>query len=108
MLPASSQALAGVPRINEVERPSAKARGAQLQVGDVVWELLEPTGRGPVASYLGRYGQRIRSTVFRTADLGKVKRHLTGQGFALRPGDADGAIAIDPAQNKNLLFEFTE
>jgi hypothetical protein len=102
------QTLAGVPKVGEVERPQAGARGAQLQVGDIVWEVLEPTGDGPLATYLERYGQRIRSSVFRTADLAKAEAHLRGQGFDLFPGDAEGALAIDPAQNKNLMFEFTE
>jgi hypothetical protein len=100
--------LAGVPKIGDVERSHAKARGAQLKVGDIVWELLEPTGDGPLASFLERYGPRIRSSVFRTADLSKAEKHLNDQGFDVIPGDADGAIAIDPAQNKNLFLEFTE
>jgi hypothetical protein len=70
--------------------------------------LLEPTGAGRLADFLARYDERIRSVVWRTKDLGQVEKHLTGQGFTLIPGDADGSVAIDPAQNKNLLFEFTE
>ena len=100
--------LAYVSQIGEVTRPRAGGKGVQLQVGTAVWELLEPTGDGPLADYLGRYGQRIRSTVFRTGNLSEVDKHLTGQGFDLVPGDADGALVINPAQNKNLLFEFTE
>jgi catechol 2,3-dioxygenase-like lactoylglutathione lyase family enzyme len=102
------QELAGVPQIGEVTRRPAAARGVSVQVGDAVWEFLEPTGDGPVADYLERYGERIRSTVFRTKDISKVQNHLSAQGFDLIQGDADGAVAIDPAQNKNLLFEFTE
>jgi hypothetical protein len=100
--------LAEVSEIGPVARPRAAARGTQLQVGTAVWELLEPTGDGALASYLGRYGQRIRSTVFKARSLGAVEKHLTAHGFDLIPGDADGALAINPAQNKNLLFEFTE
>jgi hypothetical protein len=100
--------LAYVSQIGPVTRPRAAAKGVQLQVGTAVWELLEPTGDGPLADYLGRYGQRIRSTVFKAGDLAEVEKHLTAQGFDLIPGDAAGALAINPAQNKNLLFEFTE
>jgi hypothetical protein len=98
--------LAYVSEIGPVSRPRAAAKGVQVQVGSEV--LLEPTGDGALADYLGRYGQRIRSTVFKTGNLSEVDKHLTGQGFDLIPGDADGALAINPAQNKNLLFEFTE
>jgi hypothetical protein len=100
--------LAEVSEIGAVARPRAAAKGVQLQVGTAVWEMLEPAGDGALADYLGRYGQRIRSTVFRTGDLAEVEKHLTGQGFDLIPGDAEGTLAINPAQNKNLLFEFTE
>ena len=100
--------LAYVSAIGEVTRPNAAAKGVQLQVGTAVWELLEPTGDGALADYLSRYGQRIRSTVFKANSLAEVEKHLTAQGFDLIPGDADGTLAISPAQNKNLLFEFTE
>src|SRR4029077_4378815 len=100
--------LAYVSDIGPISRPRAGAKGVQLQVGPAVWELLEPTGDGALADYLGRYGQRIRSTVFKAGSLAEVDKHLTGQGFDLIPGDADGALAINPAQNKNLLFDFTE
>ena len=52
--------------------------------------------------------QRIRSTVFKAGNSPALEKHLTAQGFDLIPGDADGVLAINPAQNKNLLLEFTE
>jgi Glyoxalase-like domain len=55
---------------------------------------------GPLADYLGRYGQRIRSTVFKAGNVTAVEKHLTAQGFDLISGDADGVLAINPAQNK--------
>jgi catechol 2,3-dioxygenase-like lactoylglutathione lyase family enzyme len=100
--------LAEVSQIGQVSRPRAAAKGVQLQVGTAVWELLEPTGAGELADYLTRYGQRIRGTVFKATNLAEVEKHLTAQGFDLIPGDAEGTLAINPAQNKNLLFEFTE
>lgn len=100
--------LAEVSEIGPVSRPAAAGKGVQLRVGTAVWEMLEPTGDGALSDYLGRYGQRIRSTVFRAASLTEIQKHLTAQGFDLIPGDADGALAINPSQNHNLLFEFTE
>jgi len=100
--------LAEFSEIGPVSRPRAAAKGVQLQVGTIVWEMLEPTGDGAMADYLGRYGGRIRSSVFKAGSLSDVEKHLTAQGFDLIPGDADDALAINPAQNKNLLFEFTE
>lgn len=100
--------LAEFSEIGPVSRPRAAAKGVQLQVGTAVWEMLEPAGDGALADYIGRYGGRIRSTVFKAANLAEVEKHLTSQGFDLIPGDADDALAINPAQNHNLLFEFTE
>jgi hypothetical protein len=102
------QAITGSPTIAAVARPQAAAKGVQLQVGEAVWELLQPTGEGRLADFLARYDQRIRSVVWRTKDLSQVEKHFRGQGFQLIPGDATDSLAIDPAQNKNLLFEFTE
>jgi catechol 2,3-dioxygenase-like lactoylglutathione lyase family enzyme len=102
------QTLTGSPLIGKVDRPQAGAVGVQLQAGDAIFELLAPTGDGAVADYLARYGERIRSTVFKVGDLARVEQHLAGQGFTLVAGDADDARAIPAEQNKNLLFEFTE
>ena len=102
------QTLTGAPLVGKVERPRAGATGAQLQVGDAIFELLAPTGDGALADYLARDGERIRSTVFRVANLARVERHLAGQGFSLVAGDADDTLAIPPLENENLSFEFTE
>ncbi len=93
---------------DKIVRPAAAAAGVRCKVGNIEFELLEATGDGEVASYIARYGQRIRSTVWKTNSLAKVNSYLTAQGFHPEPGDADGAVRIPPAENKNLLFEFTE
>ena len=100
--------LTDAPTIATIARPRAAASGVQLQVGHAVWELLEPAGDGPVADFLGHYGERMRSVVFGTRDLGAVEPYLTGRGFDLLPGDADDSLVIDPAQNRNLRFEFVQ
>ena len=100
--------LAGSARITTISRPRAAAKGVQLQVGEAVWELLEPTGDGPLAEFLDHYDQRMRSVVFKARDLAQVQRHLGAQGFDFIPGDGDDSLAIDPGQNHNLRFEFVE
>jgi len=92
----------------KVAHSAARSEGTRLRVGNIDWEIVQPTGDGPVAEYLARYGDRIRSTVFKASDLSKVEGYLKAQGFDTVPGDADGSVAIPAAQNKNLLFEFTE
>jgi len=102
------QEITGSPTIGPVSRSRAAAKGMQLRVGEAVWELLEPTSEGRLTDFLGRYDQRIRSVVWRARDLSQVEKYLTSQGFDMIAGDADDSLAIDPAQNKNLLFEFTQ
>ena len=88
--------------------PQAVATGAALQVGDTVFELLAPTGEGPVSAHLDRYGEGIRSTVFKVMDLGRLQKHLTEKGIYLVPGVRESTLAVPAEQNHNLLFEFTE
>lgn len=94
--------------MNREQRPMAAAIGSEFQVGDTVIELLAPTGPGPVATFLDRYGEHMRSTVFKATDLGKVEKYLSEQGFSVVPGDRENTLAIPPGQNHNLLFEFSE
>jgi hypothetical protein len=96
--------LAEVSEIGPVTRPRASARGVQMQVGTAVWELLEPTGDGPLADYLGRYGQRIRSTVFKAGNLTAVEKHLTAQGFDLIPGRRGRRAGHQPGSEQEPAF----
>ncbi len=90
------------------ERSSAAARAVGLQIGDTTLELLAPTGEGPLLSYLDRYGERLRSTVFSVRSLERAQRHLGAHGISLVEGDAEGSMALVPAENHGLLFELTE
>jgi hypothetical protein len=98
----------GASMLERSGHPRAVATGAALQVGDTVFELLAPTGEGPVSAHLDRYGEGIRSTVFKVMDLGRVEKHLAEKGIDLVPGDREGTLAVPAEQNHNLLFEFSE
>jgi catechol 2,3-dioxygenase-like lactoylglutathione lyase family enzyme len=90
-----------------VRHATAASEGVRLRVGSIDWEVVQPTGVGPVAEHLERYGEGLRSTVWRSSDLDAATAYLRAQGFDVVPGDADGTVAVPPAQNRNLLFEFT-
>jgi hypothetical protein len=94
--------------IYEVERKAPKARAVGLQLGDTVVELLSPTEDGPLARFLARNGDGIRSVVFGVTDVDKARSHLTSHGVELLPGDDEESFAVRPADNLGLLFEFTE
>jgi catechol 2,3-dioxygenase-like lactoylglutathione lyase family enzyme len=90
------------------DRPGVAVEAVGFELADTTLELLSPTGPGEIASFLGRYGDGIRSTVFAVADLEVARAHLLAKGLRLLDGDAPGAIAVDPRDNLGLLFEFSE
>lgn len=99
--------------IYEEARPAVDARAVGLQLADTVIELLTPVeggagAGGELAAHLARWGDGIRSTVFEVNDLGKVEAYFAGRGVQPRPGDAPGTLALDPADNAGVLFEFSE
>jgi hypothetical protein len=92
----------------EASRPAAGARAVGLALGDTVAEFLTPVEDGPMGRFLARSGDGIRSTVLSVRDLQQAQRYFTEQRFTLRPGDAPDTLAIEPEDNRGLLFEFSE
>lgn len=93
--------------IYQESRPLVAARATGFQLGNTVVELLAPLGPGPIERHVAR-GEGIRSVVWQVRDLEQARSFFAGRGVDLGPGDADGALAIAPADNCGLLFEFTE
>jgi catechol 2,3-dioxygenase-like lactoylglutathione lyase family enzyme len=98
----------GASGIYEEARPAVAGRSAGFTLGDTVVELISPIGPGPMARYLARYGDGIRSTVFAVRDLDQARRYFAERGVAVHPGDAPDTFAIGPEDNLGLLFEFSE
>jgi catechol 2,3-dioxygenase-like lactoylglutathione lyase family enzyme len=92
--------------VDRPDRPAATA--AQLLAGETVFELLAPTDEGPLSAFVERYGDRMKSAVYRVADLGRVEAHLIERGVTPEPGDAPGTLAVPRAEVMNLGFEFSE
>ena len=90
------------------ERPSLRTLAAGLQLANTVVELQAPTGDGPVARHLARYGDGLRSVVFRVKDLHQAIRHFAGHGITLEPGDQQGTLAIAPQCNRGVMMEVAE
>jgi catechol 2,3-dioxygenase-like lactoylglutathione lyase family enzyme len=105
---AFAEGFLGATAAYEETRPAVAARAAGFTLGGTVVELLSPTGAGPIAQHLARYGDGIRSTVFGVRDLDRARDYFADRGVALHPGDAPGALAIAPEDNLGLLFEFAE
>lgn len=76
------------------------ARVATLRCGTDALRLAEPTGPGPVADHLERWGEGIIGVVFSTRDLGRLADHLDSSGVTTTR--EKGAFHIDASQTHGL------
>ena len=90
----------------EEDRPHIAARARGFRVADSDIELLAATGEGDLRDHLLRYGQGIRSTVYRVKDVDETRRYLQGKGIALTQGSSPGSIAVPAHANLGAMFEF--
>jgi catechol 2,3-dioxygenase-like lactoylglutathione lyase family enzyme len=90
------------------ERPSVGLRATGVRLANTIVELQAPTGEGPVARHLARYGDGLRSVVFRVKDLDRAVRHFAGHGITLVPGDQPGSLAVPPGRNRGIMMEVAE
>ena len=100
------ESLLGAKLVYETDRPHLAARATGLQIADTVVELLSPTGPGDLTSYLARWGDGIRSTIFAARDLDRVRKFLEAKGLPLVAGTAPGTLAVPAEANRGMLFEF--
>jgi catechol 2,3-dioxygenase-like lactoylglutathione lyase family enzyme len=98
------QSILGAERVREGSSRPLAARRTVVQAGISEFELLEPSGAGPVAEHLERWGEGIFAVGFSTVDLSALGRHLTGRGIA-HSEDGDGLfIAADQTQGMNVVL----
>ncbi len=94
--------------VYEAPRPAIAGRAIGLQIADTVMELLTPTGEGALSEHLRQHNQGIRSTVFRVRDLDQARRYFETRNVPITEGTAPNTIAVPPAANMGLWFEFCE
>jgi hypothetical protein len=94
--------------VYEEARPAVAARAVGLRAGDSVMELLTPVGEGTLQRHLHRFGDGIRSTIFRVADLEQAKRYFAERGTKLIPGAAPSTWTLPPEHNQGVIFEFSQ
>lgn len=56
----------------EEDRPAISGRAIGFDVGGAAIELVTPSGDGVIQQHLDRFGEGMRSTVMRVADVGKA------------------------------------
>ena len=94
--------------VYEEDRAAIGAKVLGFELADTIVELLSPTGEGKISRHVARWGDGIRSTVFRVKDLEVARTYFKGKGIELLPGDAPDTLAVDPKDNCGLSFEFCE
>lgn len=88
-------------------RPAVAASAVGFDMGIPV-ELIGPTGPGPIADYIERYGPRIWATTFTVRDLEATAAYFESRGVELVAGDALDTLMIPPEQNLEVVYQFTE
>ncbi len=94
------QGILGARQVREDAVRLLAARRTVVQAGESEFELLEPSGDGPVAAYLERWGEGIFAAGFSTADLQALCARLSAKG--LRWSEEGGQVYIEPDQTKGM------
>jgi hypothetical protein len=76
------------------------ARRTVVHTGESEFELLEPSGDGPVAEHLERWGEGIFAGGFSTADVSRLAGRLSEKGVACQVEGEQ--IFIEPDQTKGM------
>ena len=102
------QEMFGIEVLYEDDSASQSVRKTGVQLANTVVELLTPTGDGPIARHLQRYGDGLRSVVFQVRSLDQAIHHFAGHDITLVLGDSEGALAIPAEHNRGVIMEVTE
>jgi catechol 2,3-dioxygenase-like lactoylglutathione lyase family enzyme len=101
--------VAGAGVVHDQPRDEVGADATGVRVADHVVELVEPrSAAGPVADYIARSGQRLRSIEFGVVDVDRARAHLADCGLRVVPGSRAGAIAVAESDNWGVRWEFAE
>jgi hypothetical protein len=95
----------GAERVQEDELRIFNAKRTVVQAGESEFELLEPAGDGPVASYLEGSGEGIFAAGFSTDDPGALARRMDDRGLRFR--EEGGQIFIEPDQTRGMRTVIT-
>ncbi len=97
---ATFAAVLGAGQVRDDEVRALGARRVVVQAGESEFELLEPAGEGPVASYLERWGEGAFAGGFCTPDLSGLARRLREKG--VRFEEEGGQLHIGGDQTRGM------
>jgi Glyoxalase/Bleomycin resistance protein/Dioxygenase superfamily len=89
------------------QRPAVAASVVGLDIGIPV-ELIAPTGAGPIAEYIDRYGPRIWATTYAVRDLDATTTYFASRGIKLTAGDSSDSMMVPPDRNLHVVYQFME
>lgn len=110
------RALYGVVPLKIETLPEISVRMAFIKVGEVLVELLEPTGPGAgrIGKFLDEKGEGFHHMAYRVKDLDSMLERLIAMNIPLRDrvprngGDNSRIAFIEPAVTHNVLTELVE
>lgn len=83
------------------------ARSVYVHVGeDLVVELAQPAGDGPLQSDMAEFHHGIYSLTFKVRDLGDAEQHLSRKGIEFARSD-DATLVSDPKTTHGCVMAFT-
>jgi catechol 2,3-dioxygenase-like lactoylglutathione lyase family enzyme len=101
--------VSGAEVVHSEPRDEVDADATGVRVADHVVELVAPrSSDGPVAGYVQRFGQRLRSIEIGVLDLDRARDHLEGKGLRTVEGSRTGAFAVAEDDNWGVRWEFAE
>jgi catechol 2,3-dioxygenase-like lactoylglutathione lyase family enzyme len=99
--------LVGAQPLYRDPRPAIDADAVGIPVAGSVVELVQARSTvGPVAGYVQRYGQRLRSIEIGVLDIGRATEHLVGHGLRVVPGSRPDTVAVAEQDNWGVRWEF--
>jgi catechol 2,3-dioxygenase-like lactoylglutathione lyase family enzyme len=90
----------GAEKVREDTSDLYNAKRSVMQAGISEFELLEPSGDGPIQAHLGRWGEGIFAGGFATNDLPALRERLAARGVAFR--EEAGQAHIEPDQTPGM------
>ena len=108
------EAMLGIKPLSVEEVPHLKIKAAIFKVGEVEFELLQPTAPdGEMGRFIERHGQGVHHICFEVDDVDAELKAMAGKGIELidkqgREGIAGKIGFLHPKSTQGVLIEFVE
>jgi len=90
----------GAEHVRDDEIKLLSASRSVVQAGETEFDLLEPSGDGPVAGHLEQWGEGIFAAGFSTDDISSLARRLDDRGVAF--AEEGGQLFLEAEQTRGM------